>query len=717
MGEKMAQRKARLQFTIKRVKGFLNSLRKSKRGMFGFAIIIIAIIVALAAPLFTPYNPIYTNNLSADWAAPSWERYLPGGGGLSLNMIPVVESSLLESPNALKEFNFTVTGSTQAVSNTATVNRTLPAFYVLISPTSVVMSPGESLNVSSNVSGGLAPYTYHWYLNGVPFSLRGPGANSSTATLTPSWPTGVLTQKVYVRVMDKRNSIAFCNNATLSLEGLLVVSISPANVTLDVGQPQTFTSNVTGGSGLYSYQWYLNGVAVPTATSTAWTFTPPAAGSYSIFLKVIDNVAIQAPQGVTVQHSAFGTAENSSGSLEIICQFPADFPLNSSITIQATTDFYYPYSGGPGSFSPSGSILISGMEGVAVTPSLVLGQTWLTVTSPGVASYRQTQFYFGSEIGGNPLNYARVTFEASNYTTASLTEPPLVDYMGWQSPAMSTLQGQSVVSGLLQRLFPKAATYSYGIDLTATKLSSNAHANIYVDNLNLGLLGTSWGLLGTDEQGRDVFTQLVYGTQISLFVGLVAAILSVAIGLLVGLVAAYSGGIVDEVLMRFTDALLVLPGLPLMIVLITVVSAGQYNLTIFITVIGFLGWMGFARIVRSQVLSLKERPYVEAAKAVGAGTPYILWRHILPNVIVLVYVTLALSVPGAIVAEAAFSFLGFIDHAHMSWGRMLNDATTNPGIWWVMIPPGLAIAVLSLSFILIGYAIDDILNPRLRTRR
>jgi peptide/nickel transport system permease protein len=174
---------------------------------------------------------------------------------------------------------------------------------------------------------------------------------------------------------------------------------------------------------------------------------------------------------------------------------------------------------------------------------------------------------------------------------------------------------------------------------------------------------------------------------------------------------------VDEVLMRFTDALLVLPGLPLMIVLITVLSAGQYNLNIFIIVIGFLGWMGFARVVRSQVLSLKERPYVEAAKAVGAGTPYILWRHILPNVIVLVYVTLALSVPGAIVSEAAFSFLGFIDHTQMSWGRMLNDAATNPAIWWTMVPPGLAIAVLSLSFILIGYAIDDILNPRLRTRR
>jgi len=214
-----------------------------------------------------------------------------------------------------------------------------------------------------------------------------------------------------------------------------------------------------------------------------------------------------------------------------------------------------------------------------------------------------------------------------------------------------------------------------------------------------------------------VFAQLVYGTRISLYVGMVASVIGVVLGLVVGLVSAYVGGVVDEVLMRFTDALLVLPGLPLMIVLITILSAGQYNLNIFILVIGFLGWMGFARVVRSQVLSLKERPYVEAAKAVGAGTPYILFRHILPNVVTLIYVTLALSVPSAIVSEAAFSFLGFVDYTQMSWGRMLNGVIGRPEIWWLVIPAGLAIAILSLSFILLGYAMDEILNPKLRMRR
>ena len=532
----MAQRKARMAFTLKRIKGFLLALTRSKRGLFGVAIIVVAVIIALVAPFLTPYNPISTTNLSSDWAAPLWAKYLPGGGGYSVNMIPVLESSLLQSPNPLKEFNITVT----------------------------------------------------------PFNLT---------------------------------------------------------------------------------------------------------------------------QNVIVQRSAFGTTLNGSGSLKIICN-TAGLPINSSITIQITTDFYYPYSGSPGSFVPSGAILISGINGIAVTPSLIFGQTWLTYTPSGTATYNVTKFYFGPEIGGNPLHYAQETFTAQDYAGGPQVSTPLAAYMGWQSPSgIPSIQLQGTGARVLPELFPKAASYSYGIDLTVTKLSQNGQAIIYVDNLNLALPGTSWGLLGTDESGRDVFTQLVYGTRISLYVGLVAAAVSVVIGLLIGLVAAYVGGVVDEVLMRFTDALLVLPGLPLMIVLITVLCAGQYNLNIFIIVIGFLGWMGFARVVRSQVLSLKERPYVEAAKAVGAGTPYILWRHILPNVIVLVYVSLALAVPGAIVSEAAFSFLGFIDQRQMSWGRMLNDATSNPKIWWVMVPPGLAIAVLSLSFILIGYAIDDILNPRLRARR
>jgi len=239
---------------------------------------------------------------------------------------------------------------------------------------------------------------------------------------------------------------------------------------------------------------------------------------------------------------------------------------------------------------------------------------------------------------------------------------------------------------------------------------------VYIDDFTIRLYGNAYGLFGTDYNGRDIFSQLIYGARISLFVGLLSAILSVVVGLFVGLVAGYVGGAADEIIMRLTDGLLVLPGLPLLLVLIAVLGPSIWNL---IMVIGVLGWMGFARTVRSQTLSLKERPFVEAAKAIGASKWHIILRHILPNVMSLVYVSLALSVPGAILSEAALSFLGLFDPSVISWGRMLHDVQEFQGFekWWWVVPPGISIALVSLSFILLGYALDETLNPRLRQRR
>src|SRR5438093_367855 len=138
--------------------------------------------------------------------------------------------------------------------------------------------------------------------------------------------------------------------------------------------------------------------------------------------------------------------------------------------------------------------------------------------------------------------------------------------------------------------------------------------------------------------------------------------------------------------------------------------------------LGFFGWMGFARVIRAQVLTLRERPFIEAAKAAGAGTGYITVRHVFPNIVSLTYVSLALSVPGAIVGEAALSFLGLGDPNTTTWGQMLGRAN-NAGMntanlpWLWIVPPGLAVAILSLSFVLLGYALDEMFNPKLRKRR
>jgi len=335
------------------------------------------------------------------------------------------------------------------------------------------------------------------------------------------------------------------------------------------------------------------------------------------------------------------------------------------------------------------------------------------------------------------------TFESRRYFVRVMSEPMIMRPQGgqdenayWILSRDSKESRSSHLSSEAQELRLKAGLtpgdnpvpliftsmpdrYVYGVEITfadtrfATK---SVETIIYVDDFGLDLYGTSFGLLGTDHQGRDLFAQLIYGTRISLYLGILVAVMSVSIGLVVGLAAGYLGKFADELLMRFNDLLLVLPGLPLLIVLVAVLGASIENLII---LMGFLGWNGFARLVRSQVLSLKERPFVEAAKSVGAGTGHIIWRHILPNVMSLVYITLATSVPGAVTAEAALSWLGFYDPNRMSWGRMLFGVFEGGAVrnWWWVIMPGLMISLLAVSFILLGFALDDILNPKLRVRK
>jgi len=223
--------------------------------------------------------------------------------------------------------------------------------------------------------------------------------------------------------------------------------------------------------------------------------------------------------------------------------------------------------------------------------------------------------------------------------------------------------------------------------------------------------------LGTDELGRDVFRATVEGARISLLVGLTATAVSIVIGTLVGLAAGYRLGVVDAVLMRLTDFFLVLPTLPLTITLAAVV--GQ-SLGVIILVIGLTSWPGTARIVRSQVLSLRERQFVLRVRALGATDRRIVGRHILPNVLPLIFANTVLVIAGSILAEATLAFLGLGDPTRVSWGTMLHFAfvagATGRGAWWYILPPGIGIVVVVLGFALAGHTLDRILNPRLRSR-
>jgi peptide/nickel transport system permease protein len=364
-----------------------------------------------------------------------------------------------------------------------------------------------------------------------------------------------------------------------------------------------------------------------------------------------------------------------------------------------TFHFNYPYKGPPDRFEANVKIFVEDASGVPIQPTFFITDE---------TNNKTYTWGFGS--GWKDENI-------TSTATQAITPFPPIHSAAELSYRRERFGTEQELSSLI---FPETANYTFGLNIifwdNPSLAGKNVKAIVYVDTMELKLYGTAFGLLGTTWEGADVFTQLIYGARISLIVGLLASIISVLIGLIVGLVSGFLGGVIDEALMRINDALLVLPGLPLLIVLIAVLGA---RLHVIILVLGFLGWMGFARVVRSQVLSLKERPFIEAAKAVGAGTGHIIFKHIVPNVMGLVYVTLATSVPGAIVGEAALSWLGYYDPYVISWGRMLNEVQMHNGYtcWWWIIPPGLCIAALSIAFVLLGYALDEILNPRLRVRR
>ena len=222
-------------------------------------------------------------------------------------------------------------------------------------------------------------------------------------------------------------------------------------------------------------------------------------------------------------------------------------------------------------------------------------------------------------------------------------------------------------------------------------------------------------ILGTDELGRDVFRSFLAGARVSLFVGLTATSISIVVGAIVGLISGFYSGILGNILMRLTDFFLALPVLPLIIVLAAVF--GQ-SITITILVIGFTSWPSTARIVRSQVLSIRERQFIERIKALGATDFRVVYIHILPNVLPLIYANTVLVIADAILSEATLAFLGLGDPVSVSWGTMLHYAfvsgAAGRGAWWYLVTPGLGIVAIVLAFTLTGHTLDKIFNPKLR---
>jgi peptide/nickel transport system permease protein len=224
--------------------------------------------------------------------------------------------------------------------------------------------------------------------------------------------------------------------------------------------------------------------------------------------------------------------------------------------------------------------------------------------------------------------------------------------------------------------------------------------------------GDFW--LGLDGGGADMLKLLVAGTQVSLIVGFAAAAVSAFIGGLVGLLSGYFGGKVDSVLMRITDYVLVIPDVPLMVVAAALFGRSLTNIVI---IIGVIYWTSTARIIRAQVMSVRERVYVRRARSLGAGHTRILLKHVLPQITPLLVANTVLLVAYAIFAETFITFLGLGDPSLISWGRLIQNAFTDDAIlneaWWAIIPPGVCVALIVLASTLVGQSIEDALNPRL----
>lgn len=623
----MATRKQKVNFAIRRFRGFWDRFKQSKRGMLGTIILVFFLCLAIFAPLIATYEPIDPQmgvgeyppsptrgiKIAEDLCKPAWYKYLPW-----------IERGQTES--------------TEKFYNVIEYHPELGLTLQMFAREGATYALDDSLRLQYRVSS--IEKVEATFPNGTTREL----SHTSEWYVELSRPREIRLKQVYP---DGTNfKVSYVTGADL-VENIEVV---PANL---------FSSS---------------------ESFSDWTWQTNSSG--------LVDVSYNSEKGFSFTSGE----EVNRGCLQISYATGGTIPSEAA-EVTVSKPFTYPYSAPPVSFSIHSSILVEGTSQITVN------------------------FLFFREGETNPfllmshLQHASTTYIHYNDKSEN---PTIADNVGLNPPQ--------------DRIFANPGNYTFSIQIVFPSKESNA--KVYLDNVNCIIYGNIFGVMGTDNGlpfPRDIFSLLAYGSRVSLFVGVLTAIFSTIIGLFVGLVAGYMGGVVDEGAMRLADLLLVLPTLPLFIVLVVAMRAvaGMVSMWNIIIILTLFGWMSFSRSIRSMVLSIRERTFIEAAKAAGAGKLHIINRHIIPNVFSLVYITLAMAVPGAIVVEASLSWLGLGDPNVASWGKILYDFNVSGVViskglleyWFWIFPACGAIALLATAFILIGYALDEILNPRLRERR
>ncbi|HEU5461174.1 MAG TPA: ABC transporter permease [Nitrososphaeraceae archaeon] len=295
------------------------------------------------------------------------------------------------------------------------------------------------------------------------------------------------------------------------------------------------------------------------------------------------------------------------------------------------------------------------------------------------------------------------------FSTDSLIHQKLLDYVKFYNYKQETSKPEVMLFSNHENRSIMKGNYTFNVKFYLF----NNEDEILNSKLILG--GEKFGLMGTDELRRDLTVGLVWGAPVALFIGLSVSTISIVIGMIYGIIAGYKGKRTDESLMRINDIFYSLPTLPLLIIMSLFIGRSIFLIVLFLI---FFGWMGTAKISRSLALQIKNFQYVEAAKLIGQSDIKIIFKHIIPQLLPLTFASIAISVPGAILAEASLSFIGLGDPSIPTWGQILHEAHTaaaaSRGLWWWLIPPGMLIALTGLAFVLIGNTIDSVLNPKMK---